>query len=173
MLPSPCSPWPSHPVIGAASQHLRLTFSPAFAPCCWTCSSDSWNVSKKYTKSDIPIGLNACVILLWSVQARRKISIIISPCSFVHLSNRMRQPTMALSSIEVEYRSVTMAAQESTWLRQLMKDLHQPTDYQVRIFCDNLFASICLALAENLVFYARTKHIEVHYHYIRDKVLEG
>ena len=54
-----------------------------------------------------------------------------------------------------------------------MDDLHQPTNYQVRIFCDNLFASICLALAENHVFYARTMHIEVHYHYIRDKVLLG
>jgi len=28
-------------------------------------------------------------------------------------------------------------------------------------------------LTENSVFHARTKHIEVHYHYIREKVLEG
>jgi len=48
-----------------------------------------------------------------------------------------RQPTVALSSTEAEYRSAAMAAQESTWLKQLMEDLHQPTDYQVRIFCDN------------------------------------
>ena len=51
-----------------------------------------------------------------------------------------------------------------------MEDLHQLTDYQVRIFCDNL-SSICLA--ENPIFHAKTKHIEVHYHYIREKVLEG
>ena len=48
-----------------------------------------------------------------------------------------RQPTVALSSTEAEYRLAAMAAQESTWLKQLMEDLHQPTDYQVRIFCDN------------------------------------
>ena len=81
-----------------------------------------------------------------------------------------RQPTVALSSTEAEYRSATMAAQESTWLKQLMKDLRQPTEYQVRIFCDNLSS---IRLAENPVFHARTKHIEVHYHYIREKVLEG
>ena len=81
-----------------------------------------------------------------------------------------RQPTVALSSTEAKYRSATMAAQESTCLKQLMNDLHQPIEYQVRIFCDNL-SSICLA--ENPVFHARTKHIEVHYHYIREKVLEG
>jgi transposase InsO family protein len=81
-----------------------------------------------------------------------------------------RQPTVALSSTEAEYRSAAMAAQESTWLKQLLKDLHQPTEYQVRIFCDNLSS---IRLAENPVFHARTKHIEVHYHYIREKVLEG
>ena len=51
-----------------------------------------------------------------------------------------------------------------------MEDLHQPAEYQVRIVCDNLSS---IRLAENLVFHARTKHIEVHYHYIRENVLEG
>jgi len=83
---------------------------------------------------------------------------------------RKRQPTVALSSTEVEYRSAAMAAQESTWLKQLMEDLHQPTEYQVRIFYDNLSS---IRLAENPIFHARTKHIEVHYHYIRENVLKG
>ena len=30
-----------------------------------------------------------------------------------------------------------------------------------------------IRLSENPIFHARTKHIEVHYHYIREKVLEG
>ena len=51
-----------------------------------------------------------------------------------------------------------------------MEDLHQLVEYQVRIFCDNLSS---IPLAENPVFHVRTKHIEVHYHYIREKVLEG
>ncbi len=38
----------------------------------------------------------------------------------------------------------------------------------VVIYCDN-FNNI--QLAKNLVFHARTKHIEVHYHFIREKVL--
>jgi hypothetical protein len=46
---------------------------------------------------------------------------IISWCS-------KRQPNVVLSSTEAEYRSATMAAQENTWLKQLMKDLHQPTE---------------------------------------------
>ena len=81
-----------------------------------------------------------------------------------------RQATVALFSTKAEYRSAAMAAQESTWLKQLMEDLHQPTEYLVRILCDNLSS---IHLAENHVFHVRTKHIEVHYHYIREKILEG
>lgn len=51
---------------------------------------------------------------------------------------------------------------------QLLKDLHQPVTYSVRLYCDNLSA---IHLAENLVFHARTKHVEVHYHFLCEKVL--
>ena len=51
-----------------------------------------------------------------------------------------------------------------------MEDFHQLKGYQVRILRDNLSS---IRLAENPVFHARTKHIEVHNHYIRENVLEG
>ena len=63
-----------------------------------------------------------------------------------------------------------MAAQESMWLIQLMKDLHQLVNYGVLLYCDNQSA-VCLA--KNPLFHARTKHVEVHYHYIREKVIQG
>ena len=37
------------------------------------------------------------------------------------------------------------------------------------MYCDNLSA---IRLAENPVFHARTKHVEVHHHFIREKVLQ-
>ena len=40
----------------------------------------------------------------------------------------------------------------------------------VTLYCDNM--SI-IQLANNLVFHARTKHREVHYHYARERVLAG
>ena len=43
-------------------------------------------------------------------------------------------------------------------------------DERVVIYCDNLSS---IQLARNPVFHARTKHIEVHYHYIREQVLAG
>jgi hypothetical protein len=81
-----------------------------------------------------------------------------------------RQPTVSLSNTEAEYRAAAIATQKSTWLMQLMRDLHQPVDYAVSLHCDNQSA---IRLAKNPEFHARTKHVEVHYHFVREKVLEG
>ena len=43
-------------------------------------------------------------------------------------------------------------------------------DGLVVIYCDNMSS---IQLARNPVFHARTKHIEVHYHFVREKVLVG
>ncbi|KAM1206869.1 hypothetical protein EV1_007562 [Malus domestica] len=80
-----------------------------------------------------------------------------------------RQPTVSLSTTEAEYRAAAIAAQESTWLIQLMNNLHQSVDYVVPLYCDNQSA---IRLAENPIFHARTKHVKVHYHFIREKVLQ-
>ncbi|BFG28414.1 hypothetical protein CerSpe_146880 [Prunus speciosa] len=80
-----------------------------------------------------------------------------------------RQPTVSFSTTEAEYRAAAMAAQEITWLTQLMNDLHQLVDYSVSLYYDNQSA---VHLAENPAFHARTKHVEIHYHFIREKVLQ-
>jgi len=41
-------------------------------------------------------------------------------------------------------------------------------DAPVVIYCDNISS---ILLGNNLVYHARTKHIEVHYHFIKEKVL--
>jgi hypothetical protein len=41
-------------------------------------------------------------------------------------------------------------------------------DAPIVIYCDNISS---ILLANNLVYHAKTKHIEVHYHFIREKVL--
>jgi hypothetical protein len=41
-------------------------------------------------------------------------------------------------------------------------------DALIVIYCDNISS---ILLANNLVYHARTKHIEMHHHFIREKVL--
>jgi len=41
-------------------------------------------------------------------------------------------------------------------------------DVPIVIYCDNMGS---ILLTNNLVYHAKTKHIEVYYHFIREKVL--
>ncbi|KAH7843176.1 hypothetical protein Vadar_013578 [Vaccinium darrowii] len=79
-----------------------------------------------------------------------------------------KQATVARSSTEAEYKALTNAASELVWLLQLFKDLHTPVFSAVpTLWCDNNSA---LALATNPVFHAHTKHIEVDFHFVREKI---
>jgi hypothetical protein len=79
-----------------------------------------------------------------------------------------KQPTVALSSTEAEYKGVIIVACEIVWLQKLFSDLGQSVDALVVIYCDNISS---ILLANNSVYHVRTKHIEVHYHFIKEKVL--
>jgi hypothetical protein len=79
-----------------------------------------------------------------------------------------KQPTVALLSTEAEYRGATIVACEVVWLQKLLSNLRLLVDAYVVIYCDNISN---ILLANNPVYHAKTKHIEVHYHFIREKVL--
>ena len=82
-----------------------------------------------------------------------------------------KQPTVATSSCEAEYRAAFTATVECVWLRRLMADLGVgQQSATTTIFTDSQSA---LAVARNPVFHARTKHIEVHYHYVRERLSAG
>jgi hypothetical protein len=80
-----------------------------------------------------------------------------------------KQSSVALSSTEAEYMACTQASKEAVWLRQLLHELHIEQS-SVRIFCDSQGS---LALLRNPVYHARTKHIDVQYHYVRELVELG
>ena len=75
---------------------------------------------------------------------------------------------MSRSSTESEYRALTSTAAKLCWLRQVFKDLGIFLPTAPKLWCDNVSA---LAIASNPVFHARTKHLEVDYHFVREKVL--
>ena len=79
-----------------------------------------------------------------------------------------KQTTVARSSTEAEYRALATIAAEVSWLRILFKELHLFLSHVPVIWCDN---ASTIALFANPVFHSRTKHIEVGYHYVREKVL--
>ncbi len=58
-------------------------------------------------------------------------------CSLINWSTKL-QPTIALSTIEVEYHSLANVAKEITWLKPLLINLHYFKKGSTNFFCDNL-----------------------------------
>jgi hypothetical protein len=82
----------------------------------------------------------------------------------------MKHKSVALSTIEVEYITACEACTEAIWLKKLVSDLFDQVLDSTIIHCDN---QTCIRLSEHLVFHERSKHIEIKYYLIQDKVQEG
>lgn len=71
------------------------------------------------------------------------------------------------SSTKAEYRALIHATSEVIWIQSMFGELHIQLSTIPMLCCDNQWA---IALAYNLVYYAKTKHVEPDIHFIRDKV---
>jgi hypothetical protein len=80
------------------------------------------------------------------------------------------QPTVALSSSEAEYMAASAAVQEAVYMRSLLGDLDMVQAEATKIYEDN---QGCIALSENPVMHRRTKHIDIRFHFIRERVESG
>jgi hypothetical protein len=78
-----------------------------------------------------------------------------------------KQRGVSRSSTEAEYRQLAYTAAALSWFRSLFRDL-QLSLARPKLWCDNIGA---ISLASNPVFHTRTRHVEVDYHYVREKVV--
>jgi hypothetical protein len=79
-----------------------------------------------------------------------------------------RQPTIALSTMEAEYMANTQATKEAIWITKLMMDLGYMEEKKMMVIrCDNQGA---ISLTKNPTHHARTKHIDVQHHFVRERV---
>ena len=78
-----------------------------------------------------------------------------------------KQSTVTLSSTEAEYIASTHTAKEAIWLRRLFMGLQQPLSFPIPLHINNQSA---IAIAKNPEFHNRTKHIDIHYHFLHHKV---
>jgi hypothetical protein len=77
---------------------------------------------------------------------------------------------VTLSTAEAEYVAATHAAKECIWLRRLTGELFPSFNTTTTLFCDNQAA---LKLAQDDNYHARTKHIDIRVHFIREVVAGG
>ena len=78
-----------------------------------------------------------------------------------------KQYIIALSSTEAEYIAQTHAAKEALYLRSFIGEIREKFSTPLTINCDNQGA---IALSKDNKFHARTKHIDIRYHFIREAV---
>ena len=58
----------------------------------------------------------------------------------------------------------------SIWIESLLKEIGVEQQRTPILWCDNLGATY---LTANPVFHARTKHIEIDFHFVRERVAAG
>ena len=79
-----------------------------------------------------------------------------------------QQSVVALSTAESEYIAACHTAREGIWLQRLCKDLGIDCDGPLALHADN---KASIHMATNSSDTARTKHIDVAYHFLRQSVL--
>jgi transposase InsO family protein len=81
-----------------------------------------------------------------------------------------RQRSVALSALEAEYVSLSLAAREASWTKSLLSEIFINNFSPISVHCDNQGA---ISIAKNRRTDSRTKHIDVRYHFTRDKIEDG
>jgi hypothetical protein len=84
--------------------------------------------------------------------------------SLVSWSSR-NQSSVAQSTIEVEYVVAAACCSQLLWMIATLRD-YGLEFRRVPLLCDSTSA---ISVAKNLVLHSKTKHIEVHFHFLQDQ----
>jgi len=83
-----------------------------------------------------------------------------------------QQEIVSLSTTKAEYIALTYTAKKAIWFCNFLSKLISPITFPLNIYNDNQF-TISLTHTKLDQFYARTKHIDIHYHFIHKKTKDG
>ncbi|WMV30632.1 hypothetical protein MTR67_024017 [Solanum verrucosum] len=81
-----------------------------------------------------------------------------------------KQITVSKSSAKAEYRSLASTVEEIVWIVGIIKELGIDVTLPVKVYSD---IKAAIEIAANPVYQERTKHIEIDFHFIKEKVIQG
>jgi len=97
-------------------------------------------------------------------------------CGYVFLWNgapitwkSQATPQVSLSTMESEFYAVVEATKEAMWLSMILKEMQVPVPETLTINEDN---EACIKFCHDPKYHARAKHIDIRYHFVREKIEE-
>lgn len=84
--------------------------------------------------------------------------------------NSKKQNSVAASSTEAEYMALFEGVKEAMFFKQLAESIGIKIDRPIPIFEDN---QGCIQIANNPTCNKRSKHIDIKYHFSRDRICAG
>jgi hypothetical protein len=78
-----------------------------------------------------------------------------------------KQKSVSTSTAEAEYQALSLASKQLIWTANALEELTGPLMKTPIIFCDNKAA---IDIAVNRKISDRSKHIDVHFHFIREQI---
>ncbi|CAH9084821.1 unnamed protein product [Cuscuta epithymum] len=85
----------------------------------------------------------------------------------VSRTSQKKKPTVSRSSTEAEYRAIAYTVQDTLHIQSILFELGITIREPVQLLCDNVSASY---LSTNPIQHARSKHISIDYHFVRERV---
>ena len=76
---------------------------------------------------------------------------------------------MSRSSTKAEYKALANSTAEMMWVQKLLSELRISHPLAAQLWCDNLGVKY---LSANPIFHARTKHIEIDFDFVRERVAQ-
>ncbi|GKE61842.1 ribonuclease H-like domain-containing protein [Tanacetum coccineum] len=117
-----------------------------------------------FTRSDLSYAVQQICLYMHDLSLRLYVS---STTSLVGYTDVDWAGCPSTRSAEAKYRAVANVVAETTWLRNLLRELHSPLSTVTLVYCDNVSA---VYMSVNPVQHQRTKHIEIDIHFVRDMV---
>jgi hypothetical protein len=128
-------------------------------------SSSFWEATRLSLASQILTGLPSSTVILFQ-DLRTSLDSVPSPGA------RKKQPIITLSSMEAEYVVLTHAAKDALWIHKILKEFSFLHDFLLptTLYCDNQGT---IRLSKDTMFHGRTKHINIHFHFIQQTITSG
>nr|GEZ31279.1 putative RNA-directed DNA polymerase [Tanacetum cinerariifolium] len=109
------------------------------------------------------------IVELFFVRTEYQLADLFTKALPVESWSSKKQNCTSMSSVEAEYVSLSACCTQILWMRTQLTDYGFYFD-KIPMYCDSKAA---IAISCNPVQHSRTKHIDVRYHFIKEKVKMG